>query len=82
MIKNSGKQNWTRSDIDIYYSSGTKLQKLVNGLDLANDVASGESYTAKVDMHSPSILGTYSTTWVVGRGDDVFCSMMLTFIVK
>ncbi len=82
VIKNTGKLTWIHSDIDIYYLSGTKLQKLVNGLDLAYDVASGESYTAKVDMHSPSVLGTYSTTWVLGRGDEVFCSMMLTIIVK
>ncbi len=82
VIKNTGKQTWIRSDIDIFYSSGTKLQKLVDGLDLKNDVASGESYTAAVDMHTPTTAGTYSTTWVVGRGSEVFCSMMFTIIVK
>lgn len=82
VIKNTGTQTWLHADIDIYYSTGTRLQKVVNGLDLKNDVASGESYTAAVDMRAPSTVGTYSTTWVVARGSQVICSLPLTIIVK
>jgi hypothetical protein len=82
VLKNTGKEKWLAADIDVRYSSGTKLQKKVDGIDLPNDVATGESVTAAIDMHTPTDLGTYSTTWVVARGDQVICSMSLTVIVK
>jgi hypothetical protein len=82
VIKNTGEEKWVQSDVDILYSSGTKLQEAGSGLDLKNDVASGESYTVVVDMRAPADAGTYSTTWAVVRGSQVICSMSLTIIVK
>jgi hypothetical protein len=82
VIKNTGRDKLLAADIDVRYSSGTKLQKTVNGIDLPKDIANGETYTATFDMHTPTDLGTYSTIWVVARGDDVICSMSLTIIVK
>lgn len=81
-IKNTGKEKWIHSDIDIRYSSGTKLQKTVDGIDLTSDVASGDSITVAIDMKAPATAGTYATVWVVARGDEVICSLPLTVVVK
>jgi hypothetical protein len=82
VIKNTGLEKWLQNDIDIRYSSGTRLQKTVDVVDLKNDVASGESYTITIDMRAPANVGTYTTTWVVLKGDQVICSLPLTIIVQ
>lgn len=82
LIKNTGKQTWYYSDIDILYASGTRFQRFYDGFDLERDVTSGETYTITVEMRAPADLGTYSTTWVVSRGSQVVCPLLLTIIVK
>jgi hypothetical protein len=81
-IKNTGKETWLHSDIDIRYSSGTKFQKTVDGIDLKTDVAGGDTVTVGIDMVAPSTAGTYSTVWVVARGDQVICNLPLTVTIK
>jgi hypothetical protein len=82
VVKNIGTQKWISNDIDIHYFSGTRLQKTVDVVDLGNDVASGESYKITIDMRAPADIGTYTTTWVIVKGDQVICNLPLTIVVQ
>ena len=82
VIKNTGYEKWLQYDVDITFSSGERLQKFVDAVDLKNDVAAGENYTVLIDMRSPINPGTYTTTWVAKSGTEVICSMTLTITVQ
>ena len=80
-VKNIGKKNWDRTDVDYIYSSGAKLHK-VSGYDLDKNVKVGNSLDLGVDMQAPKASGTYSTTWIMRVGDRTFCPLLLTIVVK
>lgn len=80
-VKNIGKRNWDRTDVDYTYSSGDKFHK-VDGYDLPEDVKRGGSTQLGVDMRAPKAKGTYTTTWTLRVGDRTFCPMYLTIVVK
>ena len=80
-VRNNGQRNWDRNSIDIVYSSGDKIHK-VSGYDLDKNVRVGDSIDIGVDMQAPKDSGTYSTTWVMRRGDDTFCTLTLTIAVR
>jgi hypothetical protein len=80
-VRNNGQRNWDRNSIDYIYSSGDKIHK-VSGYDLPENVRTGNSIDLGVDMQAPKDTGTYNTTWVVRRGDDAFCTLTLTIVVK
>jgi hypothetical protein len=80
-VRNNGQRNWDRTSIDIVYSSGDKIHK-VSGYDLDKNVQVGNTIDIGVDMQAPKDPGTYSTTWVMRRGDDNFCTLTLTIAVR
>ena len=80
-VRNIGQRNWDRNSIDIIYSSGAKIHK-VSGYDLDSNVRVGDSIDVGVDMQAPKDSGTYSTTWVMRRGDNSFCTLNLTIVVR
>ena len=80
-VRNIGQRNWDRNSIDIFYSSGAKIHK-VSGYDLDSNVRVGDSIDVGVDMQAPKDSGTYSTTWVMRRGDNEFCTLNLTIVVR
>ena len=80
-VRNIGQRNWDRNSIDIIYSSGAKIHK-VSGYDLNSNVRVGDSIDVGVDMQAPKDSGTYSTTWVMQRGDNEFCTLNLTIVVR
>ena len=80
-VRNIGQRNWDRNSIDIIYSSGAKIHK-VSGYDLDSNVRVGDSIDVGVDMQAPKDSGTYSTTWVMRRGDNEFCTLNLTIVVR
>ncbi len=80
-VRNIGQRNWDRNSIDIVYSSGAKIHK-VSGYDLDANVRVGDSIDVGVDMQAPKDSGTYSTTWVMRRGDNSFCTLSLTIVVR
>jgi hypothetical protein len=65
----------------IIYSSGAKIHK-VSGYDLDSNVRVGDSIDVGVDMQAPKDSGTYNTTWVMRRGDNEFCTLTLTIVVR
>jgi hypothetical protein len=82
VIKNTGYEKWLKTNVDFSYSSGEKLQKFVDTVDLNNDVDTGEEYTVLIDMRAPTTTGTYTTTWVATSGTDVICNMSVTIVVE
>lgn len=80
-VRNNGQRNWDRNSIDIIYSRGDKIHK-VSGYDLDENVRVGNSIDVGVDMQAPKDSGTYSTTWVMRRGDNTFCTLTLTIRVR
>ncbi len=76
-LKNTGTKKWDASEMDIRFSSGSKLQKFGDVYDLGKIVNPGEEITITIDMLAPNIAGTYKSTWVlVGEGKTV-CTMNL-----
>jgi hypothetical protein len=80
-VRNNGQQNWDRNSVDFVYDSGDKLHK-VSGYDLAENVRTGNSIDVGVDMRAPRNDGTYTTTWVLRVGNNEFCTLRLTIVVR
>lgn len=80
-VRNTGKRNWERINVDYEYSSGAKIHR-VSGYDLEEDVAIGRSINLGVDMRAPKDPGSYSTTWTMRVGDNTFCPLRLTIVVR
>ena len=80
-VKNIGQKAWDRNSVDFVYFSGAKINK-VAGYDLNSNVNSGSTTTLGADMVAPRDTGTYSTTWTLRVGDNDFCKMSLTIVVK
>jgi Ig-like domain from next to BRCA1 gene len=81
VVENTGKKSWSRDDIDYIYYSGTKMHKK-EAYDLADTVDRGESVTIIVDMIAPKNAGTYSTTWTLRSGQNEFCKLRISIVVK
>jgi hypothetical protein len=80
-VRNNGQKNWDRNSIDFVYDSGDKLHK-VSGYDLDENVRTGNSIDLGVDMRAPRNDGTYTTTWALRVGNDEFCTLRLTIVVR
>jgi hypothetical protein len=80
-VRNNGQRNWDRNTVDYVYSSGDKIHK-VSGYDLDENVRTGNSLDLGVDMQAPKNSGTYSTTWTMRAGNNNFCTLTLTIVVK
>jgi hypothetical protein len=80
-VRNIGRRNWERTDVDYIYSSGAKIHK-VSGYDLAANTAVGNSIDLGVDMQAPKDPGTYSTVWTMRVGNNTFCPLRFTIVVR
>jgi len=80
-VKNIGKKNWNRTDVDYIYSSGAKIHK-ISGYDLDSNVKVGNTIDLGVDMQAPKDPGTYSTVWTMRVGNNEFCPLRFTIVVS
>ena len=80
-VRNIGRKNWDRNDVDYIYSSGAKFHK-ISGYDLSENVKVGNSLELGVDMQAPKDAGTYTTTWTMRVGNNEFCPLRFTIVVK
>lgn len=80
-VRNIGQRNWDRNDIDYIYSSGDRFHK-VSGYDLPENVRAGNSVQLGVDMQAPKDPGTYSTIWTMRVGNNEFCPLRFTIVVR
>jgi hypothetical protein len=82
-LKNSGTQAWLSSEIDYRWAeTGTALHSGSAVYDLSKDVQPGESIEIIVDMKAPATVGKYTTTWVLAKGSQVLCTMIVKIEVK
>jgi hypothetical protein len=79
-VQNTGSRVWSKDDVDLAYSSGTKMYKK-QLYDLTADIPLGEYVTLSVPMVAPKAEGTYYTVWSLRRGQDRFCHVDLTIRV-
>lgn len=80
-VRNNGQHTWDRNSVDFIYDSGDRIHK-VSGYDLSANVRSGDTTNLGVDMEAPGSTGTYTTTWTLRVGDNEFCRMTLTIVVR
>jgi len=80
-VKNIGKKNWDKNNVDYVYLSGDKFHK-VAGYDLGQTVNVGTTTELIVDMIAPKNSGTYTTNWTLRVGTNNFCTMSLTIVVR
>ena len=80
-VRNNGQRTWDRTSIDFIYDSGDRIHK-VAGYDLNSNVRTGDTTDLAVDMAAPRDPGTYSTNWTLRVGDNEFCRMSLTIVVR
>ena len=80
-VKNVGAALWEETDVDYRYKSGDKIHQ-IEIYDLSKSTKPGESVDLLVDMKAPDKEGKYKTTWVLGRGDHLICTLTLEINVK
>ena len=80
-VTNTGIKDWSASEVDYVYVSGEKMHK-TEGYDLPADTESGDNIKLGVDMIAPKNPGTYTTTWGLKKGKQIFCTVTLKIIVK
>jgi len=80
-VTNIGSDKWDSVSADYIYSSGDKIHKTAI-YDLQKSIPSGKQAEIVVDMKAPNNPGTYTTTWTIRIGSNVFCPMDMTIIVK
>jgi hypothetical protein len=80
-VRNIGQRNWDRTDVDYIYSSGAKIHK-ISGYDLDSNVRVGNTIELGVDMQAPKDPGTYSTVWTMRIGNNEFCPLRFTIVVR
>ncbi len=82
-LKNSGNQAWMNYDIDYRWAeTGATLHTGAAVFDLPSNVQPGESVDIVVDMKAPDTVGSYTTTWVLAKGSQVLCTMVVKIEVK
>ncbi len=80
-VKNTGSVVWDTNTVDFAYVSGTKLAS-IKLADLPKSVAVGKSIGLKLTMTAPSTVNTYQTTWSLQQGNNRFCKVTLSIVVK
>lgn len=80
-VRNIGRRNWDRNEVDYIYFRGDKFHK-VSGYDLPENVSSGNSTQIGVDLQAPKDPGTYNTTWIMRVGNNEFCPLRFTIVVR
>ena len=81
VVKNTGTQTWLKGETDLRYSTGTKMQKTIDGLDITSSVAPEGSYTFGLDMVAPGSSGTYEASWIIITGKITICTLKVKIIV-
>ncbi len=82
-LKNTGTQAWMDYDVDYRWAeTGAKLHTGAAAFDLPSSIQPGDSVELIVDMEAPDTVGSYTTTWVLAKGSQVLCTMVVKIEVK
>ncbi|HEX8992829.1 MAG TPA: NBR1-Ig-like domain-containing protein [Anaerolineales bacterium] len=80
-VKNTGSVAWDTNTVDFAYVSGTNFAS-IKLADLPKSVAIGKSIGLRITMTAPSTSGSYQTTWGLQQGNNRFCKVTLSIVVK
>jgi hypothetical protein len=80
-VRNNGQRNWNKDNVDLLYLDGTRMHK-VELYDLQETIRRGEIVDLTVDMVAPKNSNTYMTRWTLRAGNETFCTLSLTIVVK
>jgi hypothetical protein len=80
-VANVGRSSWDSNNTDHRYSDGKRIF-LQSVYDFPKSVPPGDTVDLFVDMQAPSDPGAYTTTWTISMGNNWFCPMNLTIVVK
>ena len=81
-VVNTGTVTWSLGNVDLSFTSGTKIHLNGDILDLPSTTAPGQSVALVVHMQAPASKGTYSETWTLHEGDTNYCVMSMSIVVK
>jgi hypothetical protein len=81
VVTNIGSEAWDSSSADYRYSNGDKIHKAAI-YDMNLSVPAGRQTEIAVAMKAPGSPGTYTTTWKINIGKNIFCPMSVTIIVN
>jgi hypothetical protein len=80
-LENTGWATWEPGTVRATYYSGRRLQAY-DEVPLRESVAVNEWTLFVVPMIAPRATGSYTTVWALRRGDDDFCHMTVTIVVR
>jgi hypothetical protein len=80
-ITNTGGLTWSPERVTFTYLSGAQLHHEAV-VQLKSGVAPGGSVILTVDMTAPRNRTQYTTYWALRQGDEYFCRVGLTILVK
>jgi len=81
LVKNIGRNDWYRVNMDYVYTGGDKLHK-VESYSIPKGVDSGKQVYLPVEMETPKNSGLYTTRWSLVVDNHYFCPMTLTIVVQ
>ena len=81
-VKNLGKRDWEKENIDFGYVSGQKMSIGGERFDLSTNISSGQAGDILVTFEAPHKAGSYTTTWALYRGSTPFCEFTFAIVVK
>lgn len=80
-VKNTGDAAWDPESVRFAYYSGSRLQ-VSDVNQLRETVNHGDMTSLVTDMIAPRSSGAYTTFWSLWYGDNDFCHMSLTIVVR
>jgi hypothetical protein len=80
-VENSGYGTWEPESIRVTYFSGTRMQ-VNDSVRLKGSLASDTWTLFVVPMVAPRSSGKYTTVWALWHGDNDFCHMKVSIVVK
>jgi hypothetical protein len=80
-VENHGYGTWDNDSLRVTYFSGTRMQ-VNDSVQLKENVLSDHWTQFVVPMVAPRDSGKYTTVWALWHGDNDFCHMKLSIVVK
>lgn len=81
LLQNTGRKIWESEAVVFIYTGGDRFHKTAS-YNLKKSLEFGETAEFSVEMQAPKNPGTYTTLWALQSGDEIFCNVSLTIIVK
>jgi len=80
-VRNIGRETWYRATMSYRYYNGAKLHK-VESYNIPKGVEPGKNVFLTAEMSAFKERGTYTTKWALNVGNEYFCPMTITVVVK